>query len=169
MSKNRFNDSHFSMDTLQKYKDKSLFEVPEQYFEQLQLDVMQRVAKEEKRKKATKKWISAMSVAASIALIVMFSYFLFVNRDFDEHFYVYQEVIASEDTILTLDSNHLAEASEIIVTEIIEVKEKTKTLSSPTAPVVETIVYRAVDFYVSDYELDNFYDTMYELEFFYDY
>jgi Ca2+/H+ antiporter len=146
-----------------------LFEVPEQYFEQLQFDVMQHVAKEEKRKKATKKWISAMSAAASIALIVVFSYFLFVNRNLDDHFYVYQEVTVQEDTILTLDSNHLAEASEIMVTEVIEVKEKSEILSSPAVPVVETIVYRAVDFYISDYELDNFYDMMYELEFFYDY
>ena len=163
MSKSSFNDPPFSMNTLENNKSKPLFEVPEHYFEKLQHDVMQRISQEEKRQKLSKKWISAVSAAASIAIIVALSVYLIVNRNSNEHFYVHEETIQSEDTVTTLDSNHLAETKEVNVTETHE------TLSSHVPAGNETIVYRAVDFYVDDYEVYNFCETMYELECFYDY
>jgi hypothetical protein len=153
------------MDTLQNHKNKPLFEVPEHYFEQLQHDVMQRVAKEEKRIKTSKKWISAVSVAASLALIVLLSYFLFVNRNFEEHFYAFEEITYPEGTITTLDSNHLTETG---VKESNEVNRATETLTTNKTS-VETIVYRAVDFYVDDYETYDFCEVMFELECYFDY
>jgi len=170
MSKGNFNDNHFSMDTLQKHKDKPLFEVPEHYFEQLQCDVIHKVTKEKGREKTTKKWISAISVAASFVLIVMFSTYLVINRNPNEHFYVFEEITESENTTSMLDSNHLAEATEVVANELSEVQSKTEILSSKTSSVSkETIVYRAVDFYIDDYETDRFYEVMYDLDFYYDY
>jgi hypothetical protein len=171
MSKNSSNNKNFTMDTLQKYKDQPLYEVPEHYFEQLQYDVMQLVKKEEKQQKATKKWISAVSVAASIAIIITLSFFLFVNRNTTEHFYVHEEITNHEDTILTLDSSHYAEATEIIINNTVVSEEITKPLSTK-APLVaqkETIVYRAVDYYLDDYDINNFCEVMCDLECFYDY
>ncbi|MCL2290492.1 MAG: hypothetical protein FWC34_07305 [Bacteroidetes bacterium] len=158
------------MNTLENNKNKPLFDVPEHYFEQLQHNVMQRAMKEEKQQKKSKKWISATSAAASIAIIVVLSVYLIVNRDPNEHFYVLEGVIQSEDTLITLDSNCLAEVREVTVKELTEVKREPETLSSK-APLVakETIVYRAVDFYVDDYEVYNFCEVMYDLECFYDY
>jgi hypothetical protein len=153
-----------------KYKDKPLYEVPDCYFEQLQRDVMQRVVKEEKR--TPKKWISAVSVAASISIIFALSYFLYLNRNTDEHFYVHEEMPLPDNSIISLDSSYLAEATECIIIDTIteEIPTTPKPLS-PKAPLVEkeTIVYRAVDFYVDDYEINNFCETMYELECYYDY
>jgi len=159
MSKNSFNTHRLSMDILQKNKDKPLFEIPDHYFEKMQYDVMQSIVKENKRKAVIKKWISVVSVAASFALIVMLSIYLIVNRNTDEHFYVFEEIAPLEDTILTLKSNHLAENIEIFGNEFVETNE------TP----VETIVYLVVDFYVDDYETDKFYEVMYDLEFDYDY
>ncbi|MCL2434986.1 MAG: hypothetical protein FWD09_02460 [Lentimicrobiaceae bacterium] len=149
------------MDTLEKNKDKPLFEVPEHYFEQLQHNVMQHVAKEERRQKWQKKWISAAAVAASLAVIVTLSVYLITNSNPNDHFYVHEEIAQPEDSILTLDTNHLAENTEIIVNEFIETNE------TPVAK--ETIVYRAVDFYVDDYEIDSFCEVMYDLECYFDY
>ena len=156
------------MDTLQKYKDKPLYEVPEHFFEQLQHDIMQRVANEKKQQKTFKKWISVASAAASFALIVSLSVFLFVNRSNNEHFYVYEEVVFPEDSIISLDVNYLVEVNE----PIHNLAEDVIVINEPLAknePPVETIVYRAVDYYVDDYETDNFYETMYDLECYYDY
>lgn len=152
------------MNTLQNHKNTSLFDVPEHYFEQLQRDVMQRVAKEEKNQRKTKKWISAISIAASLSLVFILSHFLFVNRNFEEHFYVHQENMPNENTITPQDSNQLAEV-------IIDSTENNENLESSSlqAPLVETIVYRAVDFYVDDYETSNFCEVMYELECYFDY
>jgi hypothetical protein len=155
------------MDTLQKYQNSTLFEVPEHYFEQLQHDVKQRVIKEENRLKRQRKWISAISVAASISLIIVLSYFLFVNRNFDEHFYVHQEISYPEDGFISQDSNRLVESRAFDVSESTEVKEKPETLVATVG--IETIVYSAVDFYVDDYETSNFCEVMYELECYYDY
>jgi len=160
------------MDTLQPYKDKPLFEVPEHYFEQLQQDVMQRVKKETKSQKIKKQWFSAISVAASIALILALSYFIFLNRDSEPHFYVHEEILPSEDSIISLDSNSIAEAIEMIATnDTAEQIITSKPLFSkaPLVPVNETIVYRAVDYYVDDFLTENFYETMYDLESYFDY
>jgi len=155
------------MDTLQKYKDKSLFEVPEHYFERLQQGVIQRIMMEEKMQKMQKRWISIISVAASITLIVMLSYFLFENRNFDEHFYVSEEIIHPQETVISHNPNHFAESVDIHVNEATEIKEKkTETI---VANAKETIVYRAVDFYVDDYETYSFCEVMYDLECYYDY
>jgi hypothetical protein len=158
------------MDTLQHYKDKPLYEVPEHYFEQFQHDVMQRVTKVEKQQKTFRKWISAASVAASIALIVTLSVFLFVNRNDNEHFYVYQEIALPEDSILSFDSNQLADAN-INVEDSIEAAELSETsfLKDPPVDAKETIVYRAVDYYIDDYDTNNFCEAMYDLECYYDY
>jgi len=156
------------MDTLQKNKDKPLFEVPEHYFEQLQHNVMQHVAKEEKRLKLQKKWISVASVAASLAIIVTLSAYLIINRNTNDHFYVHEEIAQPENTILILDSNHLAEAGEIAFKELREITGETEIPATPKTS-VETIVYRAMDFYVDDYEIDSFCETMYDLECYYDY
>jgi len=159
------------MDTLQQYKDKPLYEVPDHFFEQLQHDIMQRVITEEKQQKTFKKWISVASVAASIALIVALSVFLFVNRSDNEHFYVHEEIAQPEDSIISLDVNHLAEVTEIM-DNVIEIEPTILEPVAPKAPSVaekETIVYRAVDYYVDDYETDNFCETMYDLECYYDY
>ncbi|MCL1850046.1 MAG: hypothetical protein FWF70_01355 [Bacteroidetes bacterium] len=159
------------MDTLQKYKEKPLYEVPEHFFEQFQHEVMQRIEKEEKQHKTRKQWISAISVAASIAIIVALSCFIFLNRNTEEHFYVHEEIQLPEDSIITLDANHLAEAPELIHNNTTEQIIPEKSLS-PKVPLVaenETIVYRAVDYYVDDVETENFYDTMYELECYYEY
>ena len=157
------------MDTLQKYKNKPLFEVPEHYFEQLQYNVMQRVKKEVKSQNSKKQWISAISVAASFAIIITLSFFLFVNRNTNEHFYVHEEIINSEDSILASNSNLLAEVTEhaiVIPTELIAPQ---KPLSSNAPLVAETIVYRAVDFYLDDFTTDSFCEMMYDLECYYDY
>jgi hypothetical protein len=159
------------MDTLNKYKDKPLYEVPEHFFEQFQQDVIQRVAKEEKRQKTRKQWLSAVSVAASFTLIMALSYYIFLNRNTEQHFYVHEDTQLPEDSIISLESNHLAEATELITIDTAEQLTLEEPLS-PKAPSVaekETIVYRAVDFYVDDYATDNFYETMYELECYYDY
>ena len=169
MSKRSSNNSQFSMDTLQKYKDKPLFEVPEHYFEQLQYDVMQRVKKEEKQRKFKKQWISAVSVAASFAIIVTLSFYVFVNKDTNEHFYVHEEVFTPENLILSSDSNQLAEVTEHTILIPVESAEMPKPLSSKTPLVAETIVYRAVDFYLDDFTTDSFCEVMYDLECFYDY
>ena len=167
MSKSRFNDSYLSMNTLENNKKKPLFEVPDHYFEQMQHDVMQKVMKEGKRQKTYKKWFSAISAAASIAIIVVLSVYIFTNRNTEEHFYVYEETTHPEDTLIPLNSNHLAE----VVNELTE--EIPKILSSQTPLIAannnETIVYRAVDFYVDVYDIYNFCEVMYDLECYYDY
>jgi flagellar basal body-associated protein FliL len=146
-----------------------LYEVPEHFFEQFQHDVMQRVTKEEKRRKTQKQWISTISVAASIALIMALSYFIFLNKDTNNHFYVHEELPHLEDSIISLDSNHLAEATERIENVPAEVIIPAKDPVVKNETPAETIVYRAVDYYVDDYATENFYDTMYELECYYDY
>jgi hypothetical protein len=164
--------NHSPMDTLQKYRDKPLYDVPDHYFEQLQHDIMQRVAKEEKRQKSYKKWISAVSIAASIAVIFMLSYFLIENRNPNEPFYVHEETAQPENSVLDFDSTHYAEAQEI-TTDIPVKSIETPAPLSPKAPLVapekETIVYRAVDYYIDDYETSLFCETMYDLECYYDY
>ena len=167
MSIHSSKNNRFTMDTLQKYKNSPLYEVPDCYFEQFQHDVMQRVAKEERPQKRFGKWISTISAAASIALIVMLSFFLFVNRNTNKPFYVHEDIKPQDDTILSLELNPLAEVSEPFIETTLASKE---TLSS-NEPVTtkETIVYRAVDFYIDDYETNNFCDMMYDLECYYDY
>lgn len=155
------------MDILQKYKDKPFYEVPDHYFEQMQHDVMQRVKKETKRQKLHKTWISSVSVAASLALIVMLSYFLFLNKDTNEPFYVHEELLVPENGILGQDSSCFAEAIELETQEIVDTN--TPIVNETTPPSKETIAYRAVDFYVDDYEIDSFCETMYDLECYYDY
>jgi len=167
MSIKSFNGNQFFMDTLQKYKDKPSFEIPEHYFKQLQHDVMQRVIREGKQQKKQKKWISVISVAASISLIIIFSYFLFVNRNFEEHFYVFDDFFQQDDTMVFQDSSYLVEGTETDVEEFDKTEEKTESPISKNT--TETIVYRAVDFYVDDYETYNFCEVMYDLECFYDY
>jgi hypothetical protein len=159
------------MDTLQKYKEKPLYEVPEHFFEQFQHDVMQRVADEEKRQKTFRRWISAAGVAASFALIFTLSYFIFVNRNANEPFYVHENMAHPEDSILNFDSNSLADAKINIVEEPIESIETQETVftKDPPADAKESIVYRAVDFYLDDYETNNFCEAMYDLECYYDY
>jgi len=160
------------MDTLKKYKDKPLYEVPENFFEKFQQDVMQRVTWEEKRRKIQKKWISAVSIAASFALIIALSYFIFLNRDTNNHFYVHEKLPLPEDSIILLETNQLADATEVIIMdtgEIIATKESVSYQTSKTPVVEETIVYRAVDYYIDDIETENFYETMYDLECYYDY
>ena len=157
------------MSTLQKYKDIPLYDVPEHYFEQLQYDVMQHVKKEEIKQKNTKKWFSAVSVAASFTIIVTLSFFIFVKRDNKEHFYVHEDIPQPEETVLSLESNQLAEAKEIIVENNTEAEQTPKPLSTKVPLVAETIVYRAVDYYLDDYTIDSFCEVMYDLECFYDY
>ena len=166
------------MNSLQNHKDKPLFEVPEHFFEQFQNDVMQKVMQEERKQKSSRKWISAMSIAASFTIIFMLSYFLFINRNTDEHFYVYQEITQPKEEILTTDSNFLAEfydnnsiTSPIIDTDTSSpIHSNNKTSSTNNQSVsAETIVYNAVDFYVDDYQIDNFCDVMCELDCYYDY
>jgi len=156
------------MDTLQKYKEKPLYEVPEHYFEQLQYDVMQRVAKDEKHNKKQKQWISSISVAASIAIIVALSYFIFLNKNTNEHFYVLQEIPLQEDSVISLEINHLAEATELFITTPEEVIAAQNPVPKNETS-VETIAFRAVDYYVDDFETENFYNTIYDLECYYDY
>ncbi|MCL2247467.1 MAG: hypothetical protein FWC10_10250 [Lentimicrobiaceae bacterium] len=165
------------MDTLQKYREKPLYEVPEHYFEQLQYDVMQRVKKEEKQRLTFRRWTSAISAAASVVLIVALSCFIFLNKDVNEHFYVHEELPQLEDSTISLDANHLAEVTEHISKDTAESvapessQPPTQPLS-PKAPLVadkETIVYLAVDCYVDDFETENFYNTMDELDCYYDY
>ena len=166
------------MNILQNHKDKPLFEVPEHFFEQFQSDVMQKVLKEERELKVRRRWISAISIAASFTIIFMLSYFLFINRNTEEHFYVYQEITQPEEDILALDSNFLAEVNDnnSITSPIIDtdtsspIHSNNKTSSTNNQAVAaETIVYNAVDFYVDDYQIDNFCDVMCELECYYDY
>ena len=157
------------MDTLQKYKNHTLYEVPEHYFEQFQQDVMQRVKQEKQQQKVQQKWISAVSVAASFAIIVTLSFFIFVNKNSNEHFYVHEEITQSEDTVSTFESNQLAEASELAAEIPNEPVETPKPLSSKAPFVAETIAYRAVDFYLDDYTVDSFCEVMYDLECFFDY
>jgi hypothetical protein len=173
MSKISSKNNHHIMDTLKKYKEKPLYEVPEHYFDRLQHDIMQLVSKEAKRRKTTKKWISAAGMAASMSLIFMLSYFIFINKNTDEAFYVHEEIVQPEDSILSLDSNHFAEATDI--TTIAHIDNARKQETAPLAanhtalPSNETIVYRAVDFYLDDYEISSFCEVMYDLECYYDY
>jgi len=158
------------MDTLNKYKDKSLYEVPDHFFEKFQHDVMQCVRMEEKQQKRYKQWLSSISVAASIAIIIALSYFIFLNRNPIELFYAHEDMLLQEDSASSLYPNHLAEANERIdtATEKIFYTEEPKT-GIKEQLVVETIAYLAVDFYLDDFETENFYDTMYELECYYNY
>jgi len=159
------------MNTLQKHKNKSLYEVPDSYFEQLQQDVIQRITIEKKQQITTKKWIPAVSVAASIAIMVALSFYLFVNQDINEHFYVHEEITQPEDSILSFETNPLAEAQEMTVeipVETAAVPQKPAPSKSPELP-TETIVYRAVDYYLDDFTTDSFCEIMYELECYYDY
>ena len=155
------------MNTLENNKTKPLFEVPDHYFEQMQHDVMQKVMQEEKRRKTSKTWISAISAAASIAIIVLLSVYLIINRNTEEHFYVYEEIIPTDDTLITLESNHLAE----VINELTEEISEPLSLQAPLVAInnKETIVFRAMDFYVDDYEIDSFCEVMYDLECYYDY
>ena len=155
------------MNTLENNKTKPLFEVPDHYFEQMQHDVMQKVMQEEKRRKTSKTWISAISAAASIAIIVLLSVYLIINRNTEEHFYVYEEIIPTDDTIIALESNHLAE----VINELTEEISEPLSLQAPLVAInnKETIVFRAMDFYVDDYEIDSFCEVMYDLECYYDY
>jgi ABC-type phosphate transport system auxiliary subunit len=162
--------------TLHKYKDKPFYEVPEDFFEQFQQDVMQRVAHEAKRQKKQRQWISVVSVAASIALIMVLSYFIFLNKDGEQHFYVHEDLLQSENLTTTLDTNCLAEATEHIHTNTAainptqEIAPSPKSLPHKTQAVeTETIAYRAVDYYVDDVQTEAYYETMYELECYYDY
>ena len=165
MSKKR-NNNHNFMDTLQDYRDKPLYEVPEDYFEQLQHNVMQHVKKEIRQQISFRKRASAISAAASIVLIFALSCFIFLNKNPKTKFYVHEDIPTSEDSIITLDSNYLAE-----VTELFANTDTTDPLSSdlPLIAENETIVYLAVDHYVDDFLTENFYDTMYDLESYYDY
>jgi len=159
------------MDRLHKYKNQPLYDVPEHYFEQFQFDVMQRVKMEKSELKNSKKWISLVGVAASIVIIIGLSIFLFLNRDANEHFYVHEDVIQSDNSIQTLDSNCLAEAMELAENSSVASIETTDNFiaNAPLAAQKETIVYRAVDYYLDDYTTDNFCEVMYDLECFYDY
>jgi len=163
------------MDALQKHKDKPLYEVPDFYFEQLQRNVMQRVTKEEKHQKTQRKWFSFVSAAASIALIFMLSYFVFMNKDTAYHFYVHEEIAQPETTILTLDLNNLAEATELKIQAPIEFnthfapKTSLEVAENNNKTTTETIVYSAVEFYIDDYETSTFFDVMYDLEVCYEY
>jgi hypothetical protein len=156
------------MDTLNKYKNKPLYEVPEHFFEKFQHEIMQRVTKERKQRKKYKQLVYAISVAASIALIIALSYFIFLNRDTNNHFYAHKELSPIEDSITSLDFNHLTEVVEL--DDSIPLKEiihnKSIAINETSA---ETIAYRAVDYYVDDYETETFFDTLYELECYYDY
>ena len=171
MSISSLNNNRISMNTLQKYREKPLYEVPEQYFEQLQHDVMQRVVRKENQQKTIRKWISGISVAASITLIFILSYFIFENRKTDDHFYAHEETKIHEDSILTSFSCHLSENMEISDNDSIELIEKKETTlpQKKYAAQSETIAYRAVDFYVDDFETNNFCEVMYDLECYYDY
>ena len=164
------------MNTLQNHKEKPLFEVPEHFFEQFQNDVMQKVKREEKELKIRRKWISAISIAASFTIIFMLSYFLFINRNTEEHFYVYQVITQPEEDVLTLDSNFLADVNDSPITSPMidtdtsyPILSNNKTSTNNQTVAAETIVYNAVDFYVDDYQIDNFCDVMCELECYYDY
>jgi hypothetical protein len=161
------------MDTLQKYKEKPLYEVPEHFFEQLQNNVMHRVAQVEKQQKTFRKWISAISVAASFAIIVTLSVFLFFNRDTNPHFYVHEDITQHEDSIFSFDSNPLAAAPNIIADASEESFDTQEPVSAKPSvsenDAKESIVYRAVDYYIDDYETNNFYEAMYDLECYYDY
>ena len=153
------------MNILQKYKEEPLFDVPEHYFEQLQYNVMQRVNKVQKQQHRTKTWISAVSVAASLAIIVVLSVYLFVNRNVNEPFYVHEETIQIEDT----NSLNLAEAIDIQAERTTETISTTQPLSSNAPSTPETIAYVAVDYYLDDTTIDNFYEIMYDLECHFDY
>jgi len=152
------------MDTLQKNKDKSLYDVPNSYFEQLQQNVIQRVKNETSRQKTIKQSISAVSVAASVAIIVTLSFYIFLNKNANEHFYTHEE-ITQEVSVSNIDFKQIAEAPKVVSEFSSEPK-----LSISNAPIVaETIVYRAVDYYLDDYTTDNFCEIMYELECYYEY
>jgi len=158
------------MDTLQKYKNHALFEVPEQYFEQFQQEVMQRVKQEKQQKITIKKWFSVVSVAASISIIIVLSFYVFVNKDTSEHFYVHEEIIHPGDSILSFETNQLAEAQEMTVEIPVEAAVPQKITSSKSPELTgETIVYRAVDYYLDDFTVDSFCEIMYDLECYYDY
>jgi len=171
MSKKSFNDHHFFMDRLHKYKNTPLFDVPEHYFDQLQHDVMQRVNIEIKRQKTFKKWFSAISAAASITLIITLACYIFVNRNTEEHFYVSEETTISDDSVISFDSSYYADANDFmyIEKEEIIVSNESPLKNEPSVTPNETIVYSAVEYYVDDYETEKFYETMYDLECYYDY
>ena len=168
MSKSSSKNGYFTMDTLHKYKNKPLYEVPDDYFEQLQQNVMQHITKEHRRTKTAKRWFSAVSVAASIAIIVTLTFYVFVNKDVNEHFYVHEDITQSEEIFSNLYSNQLAEAKEFSIATPVESVESLKPLSKVPL-VAETIAYRAVDYYLDDYTTDSFCEVMYDLECYYDY
>jgi len=171
------------MNILQKNKEKPLYEVPEQFFEQLQKNIMKRVLKEKSKEKSFKQWLSVASVAASVVLIFLLSYFLFVNRNPNELFYVHENISLQEESMLSNEVVHLAEVKEINTYEkkndfeLKNTNNKPKPLVSippieyPISPAQfsETIVYRAVDYYLDDYEVIRFCDVMYDLDCYYEY
>jgi hypothetical protein len=153
------------MDILQKYREEPLFDVPEHYFERLQYDVMQRVNKIQKQRYRAKAWISAVSIAASISLIIVLSVYLFVNRSAIDPFYAQEETFLIEDTY----SLNLADAIDIPVVKTTETISTTRPLSYNANSKPETIAYVAVDYYLDETAIDNFYKIMYDLECYYDY
>jgi hypothetical protein len=153
------------MDILQQYKEEPLFDIPEHYFDQLQQNVMQRVNEVQKHQNRVKNWISAVSVAASMALIVVLSVYLFVNRNVNEPFYVHDETILIEDT----NSLNLANVIDISIEEPLEIIQNSEPLSPNLSATPETIAYVAVDYYLDDNTIENFYEIMYDLECYYDY
>jgi hypothetical protein len=160
------------MDTLQKYKEKPLYDVPDSFFQQFEREVMQRVKMEEKERTSSyKKWISAASIAASVVLIGMLSYFLIENRNPNEPFYVHEEIAKPDNPVLHFDSTYVAETKQVIPDKPLESVEKTPSVVpvETNVAVKETIVYRAVDYYIDDYETSLFCETMYDLECYYDY
>jgi len=154
------------MDTLQKHKNEPLFDVPEHYFNELQYDVMQRIAKEGKRRSFYRKWMASVSIAASFALIFLLSYFIFVNRSFENNFYAFEEINPQENTPFLEEANYFVETIENIVEIPCENTAKTKTQPQTTT---ETIFYSAVEFYVDDYTTSNFCEVMFDLECYFDY
>jgi len=160
------------MDTLQKYKEKPLYDVPDSFFQQFEREVMQRVKMEEKERTSSyKKWISAASIAASVVLIGMLSYFLIENRNPNEPFYVHEVIAKPETPVLHFDSTYVAENKKVITDKPLESVEKIPSVApvETNVAVKETIVYRAVDYYIDDYETSLFCETMYDLECYYDY
>ena len=174
MSKSNLINKHNLMDTLQKYKEKPLYEVPDSFFQQFEREVIQRVKMEEKERASSyRKWISAASIAASVVMIGLLSYFLIENRNPNEPFYVHEEMVKPETPVSNFDSTYVAETKIVIPDKPVDSVEKTPLVApvetTASNPTKETIVYRAVDYYIDDYETIQFCETIYDLECYYDY
>lgn len=98
--------------SLDKYLKNNRFQVPEGYFEKLPGEVMKRISAEEnKRLIVRRRWIGAISAAASLVLILGIG--LFVRQSLQKNDNEQLIVVTQEKTVPTASGQNVDAAAEI--------------------------------------------------------